>query len=426
MQQYVLCNGCGIQIRPPQLEENKPTSRFVKCENCGQEIFLYSAESNEFRLSSDSSESSASDLFTNPAFQLELESDDSETSDTPVPPISVPPAFLEEQTAIEPSALDWSVLAAGYTRRRPKESSSLRKILPPILGGIAAFPIATLIMWFGFGRDIGSAGPTVARVLPWIVPEKLRDLPTPFPGQESASNNAIPRRLPSIDKGKPNNSHFERSAPSQPSEQPIPVVEDNKTAVESTLPAISAGVAGPAISETIARLRLLQKNWDTTPREEQAMADMVGQYCSEIKQLSQASSELKGRSAAVWRKELDALAKGILSNPNFTTVIQLSAVGKWPGVPPALPNDFVATVVKIDAGNEPNSKDAWILQEKWRYGTVDVSIEVLPDAWPAVSPLMEGNCLLLGRLIVHEASESNSLDQVKTNLILRAHAILFP
>jgi hypothetical protein len=69
--------------------------------------------------------------------------------------------------------LDWQRMASrSRPRRRP--SSLLSQILPPILGGLSALPIALAILWYGFGRDIGNAGPTVAKFAPWIVPEPLR------------------------------------------------------------------------------------------------------------------------------------------------------------------------------------------------------------------------------------------------------------
>lgn len=57
---------------------------------------------------------------------------------------------------------------------KPPKPSVLRRILPPILGGLSAFPIALAILWYGFGKDIGNAGPTVAKYVPWLVPEHLR------------------------------------------------------------------------------------------------------------------------------------------------------------------------------------------------------------------------------------------------------------
>ena len=62
----------------------------------------------------------------------------------------------------------------AMARAKPPAASPLRRVLPPILGGMTAIPIAIGILWYGFGKDIGNAGPTVARYIPWLVPEHLR------------------------------------------------------------------------------------------------------------------------------------------------------------------------------------------------------------------------------------------------------------
>lgn len=62
----------------------------------------------------------------------------------------------------------------AMARAKPPAASTLRRVLPPILGGMTAIPIAIGILWYGFGKDIGNAGPTVARYIPWLVPEHLR------------------------------------------------------------------------------------------------------------------------------------------------------------------------------------------------------------------------------------------------------------
>ena len=71
------------------------------------------------------------------------------------------------------AAHDWRRIAA---KPRPKrqEASLLSKIVPPILGGLSAVPISIAILWYGLGRDLGNAGPTVAQYVPWVVPEALR------------------------------------------------------------------------------------------------------------------------------------------------------------------------------------------------------------------------------------------------------------
>ncbi|MBU6385810.1 MAG: hypothetical protein ACKN85_05010 [Pirellula sp.] len=66
------------------------------------------------------------------------------------------------------------VSQAASSRAKPQAPSLLKRLLPPVLGGLTAFPIAIGILWYGFGKDIGNAGPTIARYIPWLVPEHLR------------------------------------------------------------------------------------------------------------------------------------------------------------------------------------------------------------------------------------------------------------
>jgi len=283
-----------------------------------------------------------------------------------------------------------------------------------------------MIMWYGFGRDIGSAGPTVAQFVPWIVPERLREMPGGYSRGEATSTRPYPRRFPSIN----NNQRPIDASPETRFQKPAQ--EDGKTPSMPSAPDIldePPHESGPSIAETIAKLRQLQKDWSATPREQQA--EMVRQYCVEIKQLSKVSAELKGPSSVVWRKEIASLSREILSHSKMPTVIQMGATGSWKGVAPTLPNDFVATVINVRNENEPNSNAAWMLQEKWRYGTVDVAIEILPGAWPAGSrpaaslPISE-NCLLFGRLLLKSDSVDAANDLVADYLVLRVHAVFLP
>ena len=88
----------------------------------------------------------------------------------------------EDRTAIQQAPNDRSpnettaswVSQAASSRAKPQAPSLLKRFLPPVLGGLTAFPIAIGILWYGFGKDIGNAGPTIARYIPWLVPEHLR------------------------------------------------------------------------------------------------------------------------------------------------------------------------------------------------------------------------------------------------------------
>ncbi|MBM3965773.1 MAG: hypothetical protein FJ308_12020 [Planctomycetes bacterium] len=93
-------------------------------------------------------------------------------ADLPVNESSVYDHMVTASVA-EPPAMAWNQIASR-PRPQPKQQSALRKLIPPVLGGLTAIPIAIGILWYGFGRDLGNAGPTVARYVPWIVPKHLR------------------------------------------------------------------------------------------------------------------------------------------------------------------------------------------------------------------------------------------------------------
>ena len=92
-------------------------------------------------------------------------------SDLPTEPSSRPEELDDSKPVVTDSVGELEI----ETRRpKPAEPSLIRRLLPPLLGAFCSFPIALGILWYGFGKDIGNAGPTVARYIPWLVPEHLR------------------------------------------------------------------------------------------------------------------------------------------------------------------------------------------------------------------------------------------------------------
>ena len=441
MRQYVLCNGCGSQQPPPEGLETEPNPQFIRCNHCGQEFF-WDGELKETLEPHwiDPSEESAGEAIPgnetrdfpdllgrdrDSNFELELELEP-EIEQTDVEASNEMPLKGSREESSEET--DWSVLGASAPIRRRKEASAIRKILPPILGGLAAFPIATAIMWYGFGRDLAFMGPTVAQYAPWVVPEKLRDMPDDIPQRQSRRIPRAPRQLPTINRPEPEENVVRQPAqPIQEDNTPAPRPEMEKQ-LETT-----AQVDKPieenerldetqSLSRTIAKLQSLQEDWASTPKDNRAMqVMMISRYCTEIQRLAQLSSDLKGRSGAVWWKEIDSLARAILAHQNLPTVIQFSATGKWPEVPAAKPGEFLATIVLIGEGNEPDAGGAWLLKEKWRYGDKDVKIEVQPDALRngSASPV-RGSSLVFGKLVADKESDTPG------ELTLQAHAIILP
>lgn len=428
MPQFVPCDGCGNQVPTPEIREGQPTPQFLSCEACGNEVYWdieltddseplipFSIEQNGTSEITAEHENE-NDAIAGPSLlELELES---ETADSIGDKESSP--SLEQQAGSQ-STPDWSLLGPAIPRRRPREVSAIRKIVPPILGGLAAFPIATLIMWYGFGKDIGSTGPTVAQYVPWIVPQKLRATQweySSFDSNRSGSANTQSRRPSTLPRTRFPSLNQENSgdeATDTPVEKGTFQPKEN-IATNSTLskPVDDAVVAKPPISETIAKLRTLQKEWSNTSKADQVK--MVGEYNSAITQLSEQAAELKGRSATIWRKELETIAREILVHPNVPTVIQRGPIGKLPGVPEASNGDFIATVVKIGEENKPTPNDSWNLMETWSTGKVEIPIEIMPGAWRVGASTLPKTCLIFGKLVANEASQ--------LDMVLKVHAVL--
>ena len=425
MQQFVPCTSCGNPVTTPELPVGVPVPQALTCEACGQE-FLWGTCINDDGIQ--------------PALELELELEEpgefEESEEVEVA------GFAEAKSSMRQSAPDWSVLGPPIRRRRTQEVSAMRKILPPVLGGLAAFPIATLIMWYGFGKDIGSTGPTVAQYVPWIVPEKLRNSPWHYsargsredgssaqPSQRSAPQSrtsfpALNRENQVVEPPDRVTENTQQASVAEtkdsvenptmhPRDGKLPKDESPKSNVEPTL-------AKSSISETIAKLRTLQMEWDNIPMSDQAkMVKMVGDYYSEMRRLSAQSAELKGRSASVWRKELESISREILSHPFIPRAVERGAIGKLPSVPAVRPDDFIATVITIGDDNKPMPNASWILQEKWSSGTADIRMEILPGAWRAGAATLPATCLVLGKLVAIEASETDS-----STAVLKVHSLL--
>lgn len=83
-------------------------------------------------------------------------------------------------------------------RRSKPKGSPVKSILSIVIGGMLAFPIAQLILWYLPGnlkRDFG-AGPTIAKYIPQIVPKKFRG--TAATEEKSNSGDAV---IPDFNSG---------------------------------------------------------------------------------------------------------------------------------------------------------------------------------------------------------------------------------
>jgi hypothetical protein len=140
---------------------------------------------------------------------------------------------------------DWTSIAKR-PQTRAQDKSPLWKLLPPVLGGLTALPISIGILWYGFGKDIGNTGPTVARYVPWIVPKHLRGRPQ----WKSTPDRQLELKKPSLPSGRnsPNLDAGEFGTIGQSGTRPS-VENPPKTSLPSTFNA-SPPAAPPTDEET--------------------------------------------------------------------------------------------------------------------------------------------------------------------------------
>jgi hypothetical protein len=215
---------------------------------------------------------------------------------------------LSTQEMLSTQEISWAAIGAATARPKRAESSVLRKILPPILGGLCAVPIATAIMWYGFGRDLGTLGPTVAEFVPEIVPKHLRGsagraarqsngrLPQLQRDHSSESNN-LSRDRNSSANGE-DNDIVESSVPpplppSLVSKDP-PKREKADEKDESTL--LAAESSSPSLIPSLLKsIRARQEALYESPKEKKPV--LIAEFYRETVLLSQHSLNLQGRSA---------------------------------------------------------------------------------------------------------------------------------
>lgn len=118
---------------------------------------------------------------TSPAFQS-LQPIGSDATDNPETTLAQDLAHDSAATAADTQGDQWSAAANlapqasqryRHAQRRPS-GPPIWSIVQVALGGVAAIPIALLLVWHLVGSDVADAGPWVGRYLPWIVPERFR------------------------------------------------------------------------------------------------------------------------------------------------------------------------------------------------------------------------------------------------------------
>ncbi|MCY2974614.1 MAG: hypothetical protein NTW52_08110 [Planctomycetota bacterium] len=129
-------------------------------------------------------------------------------------------------------------------KKRPQESP-LKMIGSVVGGGVAAVPIAILLMWYVLGKDPLKAGPAVAQFVPWIVPPEFSDA-SGMRARIAKSDARLDGRTPSLPSVQMNSNHDVAGKVDAESE----AVEPQASKPNSSEPLISETVAAePAAAE---------------------------------------------------------------------------------------------------------------------------------------------------------------------------------
>ena len=325
--------------------------------------------------------------------------------------------------------VDWGVLGSTVPRRRPKEASAFRKILPPILGGLAAFPIATLILWYGFGKDIG-VGPTVAKYVPWIVPEKFRSMPfdssPPSFASGRTSSPSTRNTLPTLNREEstvpPNDTIAQTFAAEKPNVEP----EKPKSQAEPKANSESESSTSN-IPQTIVAIKALQKEMENSPpKDKKGKAGIFIACQSKLKELSKQASEVTGPSAHIWNKQIETISRIVLADSDIPRVMGILGNKSSGDIKASVSGDFVATVLEIAEADSPLKNATWQVREKWRSDDGGIPIEVLPGAWPTSSSPLPATCMAFGRLLPKEDSDASAPDSRSKGpgLVLKVHLLV--
>jgi hypothetical protein len=261
----------------------------------------------------------------------------------------------QELSQPEPELVFSGSESFAIRRMQRKEPSFLKKVVPPILGGLAAFPIATAIMWYGLGKDIGSTAPFVAKYVPWIVPAKLRG--TTFRSDGTFGGSIAKNRQTSRAR---NSSFSEEELPkteSPKTQDTIPLensIHDSKVDADRVLPKSERpditekkDVAAPSIRSTLLQIAEIKNDWNSTPKERDKQLEKLTAFYSACLQLSSLTGDLRGNAIRAWQDELDQFGKSVLDSNVFSKAIELCSQGGIQSIPAPVLGDNVILIESL-------------------------------------------------------------------------------
>lgn len=331
----------------------------------------------------------------------------------------------DASTNDQDSAMDWNQVSKTV-QSKPKKKESPLRVLSPLLGGLAALPVATLILWYGFGTDIGSLGPNVARYVPWIVPEKLRgkSQPPPIafrpksPNQKPATVNDTssgyknPFKSGSTSGNTPAPTNSDEPTTVSPSKSNVEPADKSSTKTDNaestdktdleTTKVVAPGNSSTAseLAATLVHVKELQKRIGTwASLSEKEREDTLSDLVKTLDAMAEHSQRITDPKERVWKRELNTTCAALVRDNRFVGFIKLL----WKGhssLPAIQSGDWVAAVVDFESWDAADSAAVQFqLAEPLKLHGKPIDLRFQPNATTGLQIEPSTTTLLLGRVI---------------------------
>jgi hypothetical protein len=283
--QLLPCPACSRQTELPESVSRLAT---IQCPHCAQQFVVGELLQREFGMWHVIADPIA------PALDVSVEAD-YELADEDIAHSEIPgePGISGVQPRSTPSAMNVGAASkqdvAVRHKTRRKSKSTIWSFAQVVLGGLAAVPIALLLIWHVIGTDVADLGPAVGRYLPWLVPEKFRPLTATLP---AAPNQRNSQTFPPA----PGTSGFRRF------DDVLPTGTFTREVADADTPEVITTESGDVV--TAADMEPSQVTADTVPTPKNSQIELVDS-ADVFSQIRKTNSDLETWSTAMEQETAD-------------------------------------------------------------------------------------------------------------------------
>lgn len=429
MIQILPCPGCN---RSTALPQDVSLEAEIRCPHCEQQFVLgqtLNATLGYWEVVHDPSKS-----------ELSTQTDD--TNKAPVSQEDEPELSLADDSASEETQKkkpDWSnfepITHDHYEKLKRKSRSPIWSILQIALGGFAAIPVALLILWHGLGRDIMDAGPTVARYVPWIVPQQFR----PYPDDDDQFQQHLEKSIENRRRQEaeiPNgqnlqvgpDEHSPQLAPDlpdspnsesakNPTESPKPSSSSDAPNRTSELSSDQRSLANENVFVAIGQCEQAVKTWqaalqDPEPEQLRTLARDVYSHLVSLAVLIDKLPDVAPVVSTI-RDQMEQMARIVYRKPQTVSLVKQGAIHELANrSSPAKPQGL-AIIIEIETATE--EEEFWnIIASNEFTDELDEPIAIKVPRYLSPTLIPQQQLLLLG-IVSNDSPGNGSLNETGAN-----------